>query len=387
MLVSTKAKGRGMKILWCIAAAILPTAALAASIGQFTDHQDIGRPASPGSASYDPATGTYRITGVGRNMWADHDDFHYAWKRMSGDVVADTRLAFATPAPPPDATGFLHRKGGIVLRQDLDPDSAYVDVLRMGNQQMSLQYREVKGGPTRLIWINTPRQDAVRLVKIGDYAYLSTVGRDGKLHPAGGSFKVRITGPYYIGLGVCPHDDTAHETMDFRDVHISAPPRGTGRPSGETLQTINIATIAEQTAVYHSDGPIVATGWSPDSKWVYFKNHGAARRAAAWDSDKVEAAAPAGRVPRANGQQPAKAMALGIGQRLSPDGKWIAYLTGTGHNPAADQDVVLRIAPVVDGRPVAAKAVTLVKLWGNAASLPASAWSPDSKTLAFVSRD
>jgi hypothetical protein len=29
----------------------------------------------------------------------------------------------------------------------------------------------------------------------------------------------------------------------------------------------------------------------------------------------------------------------------------------------------------------------LVKFWGSAASLPAAAWSPDSKTLAFVSRD
>lgn len=322
-------------------------------------------------------------------MWADHDDFHYVWKQMSGDVVADTRLDFVTPPPAPGATGFLHRKGGIILRQDLDPDSAYVDVLRMGNQQMSLQYREVKGGPTRLIWVNTPRQGEVRLVKIGDYAYLSTLGPDGKLHPAGGSFKVRITGPYYIGLGVCPHDDVARETMAFRDVHIGALPRRAGKPAGETLQTINIATVAEQTALYHSDAPITATGWSSDGHWVYFINRGAARRAVAWDSDKVEAAgSPEPPMPAPNGQPLRKMATLGIAQRLSPDRKWIAYLTGaTGRAPSADQDVVLHIAPVVDGKPVPDKAVTLVKLWGNAASLPLSAWSPDSRTLAFVSRD
>lgn len=159
-----------MKAFGYVVAAMISTAAFAGPIGQFSDHRDIGQPASPGAASYDPATRSYRITGVGRNMWADHDDFHYVWKRMSGDVTADTALDFVTPPPAPDATGFLHRKGGIVLRQDLDPDSAYVDVLRMGNQQMSLQYREVKGGPTRLIWVNTPRQGSVRLVKIGDYA-------------------------------------------------------------------------------------------------------------------------------------------------------------------------------------------------------------------------
>lgn len=378
-----------MKIFWLALAASVSTSALAGPVGQFVDHRDIGQPIAPGAASYDPASGIYRITGLGRNMWADHDDFHYAWKRMSGDIIADTKLDFVTPAPPPGATGFLHRKGGIVLRQDLDPDSAYVDVLRMGNQQMSLQYREVKGGPTRLIWINTPQQDAVRLVKIGDYAYLSTVGSDGKLHPAGGSFKLRIIGSYYVGLGVCPHDETAHETMAFRDVHIAALPRGAARPSGETLQTINVATVAEQTALYHSDAPIAVTTWSPDSRWLYFTSRGAARRAVAWDSDKIETAASHQRAtPASPGQPLANGATLGIARRFSPDGKWIAYLTGeAGRSPSVDQDVVLHTAPVTDGKPVTEKAVTLVKLWGNAASLPPAAWSPDGKTLAFISRD
>jgi hypothetical protein len=378
-----------MRILWCAVAALVPAIALAEPVGQFVDHSDIGQPPAPGAASYDPATRTYTVTGLGRNMWADHDDFHFVWKRMSGDVIADTRLDFTTPAPPPGATGFLHRKGGIVLRQDLDPDSAYVDVLRMGNQQMSLQYREVKGGPTRLIWVNTARQGEVRLVKIGDYAYLQTLGADGKLHSAGGSFKLRLTGAYYIGLGVCPHDEKARETMSFRDVHIRVSPPGTRRPAGETLQTINIATVAEQTALYHSDdAPIAATGWSPDSRWVYFRGRGVARRAVAWDSDKVEKANSSGEsTPAANSARLDKIAALGLAQRLSPDGQWIAYLTGAGRGATVDQDVVLHIAPVVDGKPATEKAQTLVKLWGNAASLPPSAWSPDSKSLAFVSHD
>jgi TolB protein len=378
-----------MRQFWSVIAAVASAAAWAGPVGQFSDHRDIGQPISPGAAAYQPGTGTYRITGFGRNMWADHDDFHFAWKRMAGDVVADTRLAFVTPSPRPDQTGYLHRKGGIVLRQDLDPDSAYVDVLRMGNQQMSLQYREVKGGPTRLIWINTARQDAVRLVKLGDYAYLSVVGPDGRLHPAGGSFKLHITGPYYIGLGVCPHDDTKFETMDFHDVHFAPAPRGTARPTGESLQTINVGTVAEQTVLYHDAGHITATGWSADSRWLYFTAAGVPRRAVAWDSDRVEAAGSSRQAAGSTDVHSAVSTAtLGIARRVSPNGKAVAYLTGTAGRPStADQDVTLRMAPLDDGRPLLDKAVTLVKLWGNAASLPAAAWSPDSKTVVFVSRD
>ncbi len=378
-----------MKVMMWAIAATLPVAAagIAAqgnAIGQFIDHRDIGQPASPGEASYDPRRQRYRITAAGQNMWADRDDFHFAWKRMSGDVVATTRLDFVSPAPRPGDGGYLHRKGGIVLRQDLDPDSAYVDVLRMGNQQMSLQYREVKGGQTRLIWINTPRQGTVGLTKIGDYAYLSVLGADGKLHHAGGSFKIRITGPYYIGLGVCPHDPKARETMAFSDVRIAAAPAGTRKPGGTTLQTINIGTPPEQTVIHHSSGPVSMTGWSASSEWVHFSSEGKARRAKAWDSDVVETAPP----PQQAARPVAPAVALGIARQVSPDGRSIAYLTGTpGKTPSMAQDVVLRLAPVVDGKPATDKAVELVKLWGNAASLPRSAWSPDGKTIAFISLD
>ena len=359
--------------------------AAAAPIGAFADHRDIGNPALPGSAVYHAATRTYRVTGGGTNMWAGHDDFHFVWRKALGNISIETALQFTTPSPAPSAAGYVHRKGGVIIRQDLDPDSVYVDALRMGNRQLSLQYRAVKGGPTRLIWINTGRQQAVRLEKIGDYAYLSVPGPDGRLHRAGGSFRLKLTGPYLVGLAVCPHDNSTRETMAFRDVRIGRP---TFSPSaGSTVETIQIANPLEQTALLHGT-TIEVAGWSADARSLYARKAGRLYRAAAWDSDAVELATGGERPadPRADAAVHAPGALVA---RSSPDGQWLAYLT-TAQSSArsvATSDVALHLVPLVEGKPQAEKSIVLSEFRGSARSLGRSAWSPDSKTIAFVAED
>ncbi|MEJ7684109.1 MAG: hypothetical protein WKG06_40905 [Segetibacter sp.] len=63
-------------------------------IGIFDGHADIGANVKPGSATYIPQNDQYVISGAGYNIWLDHDEFHYVYKRMKGDFILYTRAEF-----------------------------------------------------------------------------------------------------------------------------------------------------------------------------------------------------------------------------------------------------------------------------------------------------
>jgi hypothetical protein len=196
--------------------AALPAARSQGTLGLFTDHGDIGTVHRPGTAAYDPATQTYAVAASGANMWFTADALQFVWKKVSGDVSIAADITFVGESKEG------HRKACLILRQDLDPGSPYVDVACHGDGLTSLQFREVAGGVTREIQSNVSAPRRVRLDRIGDTVYLSVAGPDGVLRPSGASIGLRLKVPFYVGLGVSAHDDNAYETAIFSHVTIGA---------------------------------------------------------------------------------------------------------------------------------------------------------------------
>src|SRR4051794_15195978 len=85
-------------------------------LGAFTNSDDIGAPPLKGSAEYDAATGQYKITGTGADIWGKADQFHYVWRQISGNFSVTASAKFLTD-------GIAHRKASIMLRKTLDTDS------------------------------------------------------------------------------------------------------------------------------------------------------------------------------------------------------------------------------------------------------------------------
>src|SRR6186713_957381 len=111
-------------------------------IGAFDRQADVGETATAGSASFDPATGSYRVSASGANIWGTADAFHYVWTQRSGDLHITADIDFIGAGTDP------HRKAGVMIRQNQTPGSPYADVMVHGDGLVSLQYRDVQDGPS-----------------------------------------------------------------------------------------------------------------------------------------------------------------------------------------------------------------------------------------------
>jgi hypothetical protein len=199
----------GVLALACVCA----VTAAAAGLGVFEQHTDIGDTPKKGDAQFDAATSEYRITGGGANMWGNVDAFHYVWKRVSGDVTITADVRFL------GAGTVAHRKAALVVRQSLEPGSAYADVAVHGDGLTSLQYRPTADAATLELRSTVTAPVRIRLERRGDQ-FTMYAGTPGEELKSSGPVTVSLQNPVYVGLGVCSHDANIVETAVFTNVKI-----------------------------------------------------------------------------------------------------------------------------------------------------------------------
>lgn len=197
-------------------AALLAAAAFAQSdkFGAFTSAGDVGNPAMKGSTSFDAATGQYKLTGSGVNMWAKEDQFQYVYREMSGDFSVDATLEFLGEGAP-------HRKAGIIVRKSLETDSPYADLVIHGNGMPGVQWRTGKGDITNGFdfAFDGPGKFQLRLVRHGASLTVSFAKVGMPLRDVGVT-QVLLGNPVFVGLGVCSHQPDHADTVVFSDVKL-----------------------------------------------------------------------------------------------------------------------------------------------------------------------
>jgi len=327
------------------------------SLGLFETHADVSITPQKGSASYNAATGEYRVTGGGANMWGPMDAFHFVWKRVTGNFSITADVHFVGKGAED------HRKAVLAVRQSLDANAAYADVALHGDGLTSLQFRPVPGAETSEVRSAVNRPIRIRIERRGAQ-FMIYAGKPGETLVPSDPVTVGLEGPVYIGLGVCSHDAKVLETAVFSNVSIQTLPASKPELNPTNVRS-NITVYDLETksvhVAYSADELWEAPNWSPDGEYLLANSGGAIYRFAL----------------DLKGEAKPEKIALDSGydcnndKGLSLDGKWLAF--SAEHAPAQGSQVFVANA---DG--------TSPKLLTPNIPSYFHGWSPDGRWLAFV---
>jgi phosphatidylserine/phosphatidylglycerophosphate/cardiolipin synthase-like enzyme/regulation of enolase protein 1 (concanavalin A-like superfamily) len=175
------------------------------------NHQDIGVVGAAGSATTNADYTTYAVKGAGADIWGTADAFHYAYRPMTGDGVVVARVATVQNTN-------AWTKGGVMIRETLDPGSAQALMLASYSKGLAFQRRAVAGGTS----VSTAGAMAgagswVKLERIGNTfnAYSSP---DGVTWTVVGSDTIPMGASVYVGLAVSSHTTATAAQITFDNV-------------------------------------------------------------------------------------------------------------------------------------------------------------------------
>ncbi|RYF51950.1 MAG: biopolymer transporter TolR, partial [Cytophagaceae bacterium] len=240
----------------------LPTMAQKTNLGLFDGHGDVGAVLKPGSATYNPQTRTYALSGSGYNVWFDHDEFQFMWKRIKGDFILYTRAALVGKGVDP------HRKVGWMVRTSLDSKSPHINAVEHGDGLTSLQFRRTEGGNTEEVRSSLTGADVIQLERKGN-TYTMRVAKFGQPFVTEQVTDLPLGDEVYVGLFIGSHNKDVLERGVFRDVRISVP-ASDGLVAykeylGSNLEILDIAT-GDRQVVFNSPKSLQAPNWTPDGK-------------------------------------------------------------------------------------------------------------------------
>ncbi len=241
-----------------------------AKIGSFDQFLDIGKPKMRGSVAYIEPSQTYRIIGVGTNIWSVQDEFSYLSKKMSGDFILQTQVKFVGKGHE------KHRKAGLMIRTSTAPNSAAVALTVHGDGLTSFQYRAATGEIMKEIKLTIKSPDVLQLEKKGNI-FVMSVAHFGEIYKTEILNDVDLGENLDAGLFVCPHTNMFSEEVDFSNTRIFNPAPSSlvqyQQYLGSALEIMDVNT-GHREVVSNYKGSFQAPNWTPDGKSLIYNQEG-----------------------------------------------------------------------------------------------------------------
>lgn len=255
------------------------------SIGIFDDHADIGNPKLKGNASYDASTQTYNLTGAGSNIWFNRDEFHFLYKKISGDFILTADFDFTGDT----AKAAGHRKIGWMIRESLDEGAASMNACKHIDGLTVLQWRPYRG-----MFMRDPEDELFYAKKGGQTIQLQRIGKLITMKIAHPGEPLQLVGSHVMedmkdevlaGVYILSHDSNQIAQAKIWNVRIDKPvfhpytsnPHVVATDShdvlGSRLEIVDIAD-GKRMVIHESKGTFEAPNWMPDGKKLLFNEGG-----------------------------------------------------------------------------------------------------------------
>ena len=170
-----------------------------------------GYPAYVGSFVEAPA-GTYTMTASGTDIWSTADEFHFAYKELSGAGAIIAKV---------ESVQNTHEfaKAGVMIRDTLEADSANAALLITPENGVRFQFRNTTGGTTDRFFeegITAPQW--VKLERTVGGLVRAYYSADGNTWTQLNLTTVTMNTPMYIGLALTSHDTALTCEAKFSNV-------------------------------------------------------------------------------------------------------------------------------------------------------------------------
>ena len=229
-----------------------------------------GLPASYGSFSYDPVTDVYTLTARSGDIWGVSDQFRYVYKKLSGAGAIQAKVVAVTEGAA------AWTKVGVMIREDLDPNSRHAFMMLTPPGRTALQHRAVKAQRSDISYSDEGKITFPFWVKIertantftGSYSANGSawiqqpndenLDRDPEgMNPA----TITMNPTVYIGLALCSNNTAATVEAQFSNVTTTGTVTGVwqSRDIGitsnapEGLYVVLEDSAAQSKAVKHPD--------------------------------------------------------------------------------------------------------------------------------------
>ena len=264
---------KGTFLFMALAFATLATASPnGGPLGDFEAHGDVGSPKIAGYATYNGASQVYTLSAGGVNVWAQRDEFQFAYRRMKGDFIVQAQMEFVGTGTDP------HRKGGIMARASIaDFDSPYVDGAKHGDGLIAMQYRKAKGGDTEQMQMEAAKDATIMQLERVGKTFIWSAARFGEPFQVVKQENVDLPEELYVGIFLSAHNVDVKESAIFRNVRVIKPVKVGFTPYrdyiGSRLELLNVSN-GHRSQIYSSRVPFEAPNWAPDGGSLFYQSSG-----------------------------------------------------------------------------------------------------------------